>query len=148
MNPTIAKKFNNISFSIICVICVLLPLIFLPGNISGIGAVKGVVLYTGVLLAGTLWLVSQFIEGSIRVPRHRVLLGLLVWIGLVLISALASKNVSVSLWGRGFAMDSFATVLILGILSIGIHPRTTSISQTFPCFIFSIVVCVFPYFCT
>jgi cytochrome c-type biogenesis protein CcmH/NrfG len=108
-------KFNNISFSIIIGVCALLPLFFLPATISGLGAVKGVFLYIGVLLAFSFWLVAQFIEGNLRVPKHKALLALGAWVVLVLISALTSKNISVSLWGRGFSMDSFSTVLVLSM---------------------------------
>lgn len=108
-------RFNTISFSIITGMAALLPFFFLPATISGLGAVKGVLLYVGVFLAFSFWLVAQFLEGSLRIPRHRVLLGIALWIILALVSALASANVTVSLWGRGFATDSFATVLVLSL---------------------------------
>lgn len=108
-------KFNNISFGIIIGVCALLPIFFLPATVSGLGAVKGAFLYIGVFLAFSFWLVAQFIEGNLRVPKHRALLALGAWVLLVLISALSSKNISVSLWGRGFSMDSFSTVLVLSM---------------------------------
>lgn len=108
-------RFNTISFTIITGMAALLPFFFLPATISGLGAVKGVLLYAGVFLAFSFWLVAQFLEGSLRIPRHRVLLGIALWIILALVSALASANVTVSLWGRGFATDSFATVLVLSL---------------------------------
>jgi len=44
-------KFNNISFSIITGLCVLLPFFFLPATIGGLGATKSVILYIGVFMA-------------------------------------------------------------------------------------------------
>ncbi len=85
----------------------------MPG--VGLAAIKGVILYGGVFLAFACWLLAQFVAGSITIPRGRVWLVLLVWVVLALVSALFSQNAGVSLWGRGFALDSFATVLVLGI---------------------------------
>lgn len=110
-------KFNNISFTIIATVCALLPIFFLPGTISGLGAVKGVLLYVGVFFAFSLWLIAQFIEGTLRIPRHRVFGALVAWVLFVLVSSLMSQNVSVALWGRGFALDSFVTVLVFGLFA-------------------------------
>jgi tetratricopeptide (TPR) repeat protein len=110
-------KFNNTSFTIITIICFLLPVFFLPATISGLGAVKGVLLYVGVFSAFSCWLIAQFIQGSFAIPKGKALLALAAWVVLALASALASQNVSVSLWGRGFAVDSFATVLILSLFA-------------------------------
>lgn len=110
-------KFNAISFSIIVVVCALMPFLFLPGNWGGLGAVKGVFLYVGVFVAFSFWLLAQFVDGSLSVPKHRVFLLLGVWVVFSLVSALTSKNVAVSLWGRGFPIDSFATVLVLAMFA-------------------------------
>ena len=108
-------KFTNTSFIIILVLCAVLPFFFLPASIGGLGAIKGVVLYSFVFLAFSLWLVAQFIDGSLKFPRHKALIALGAWVGLSLVSALASQNIAVSLWGRGFVIDSFATTLVFGI---------------------------------
>jgi tetratricopeptide (TPR) repeat protein len=110
-------KFNNISFTIILGICALLPFFFLPATVGGLGSVKGVLLYVGVFLAFSFWLVAQFVEGTLRIPKHSVIVALGAWVLLSLISALVSTNVTVSLWGRGFAIDSFATVLVLSLFA-------------------------------
>lgn len=117
MYQKIVTKFNNISFTIITGICALLPLFFLPDTISGLGAVKGAVLYIGVLLAFSFWVVAQFIEGNLRVARNSVLAALGVWIVFSLVSALTSNNTTLSLWGRGFVIDSFSTILMLGLFA-------------------------------
>ncbi|GEM_PF-1609168 len=110
-------KFNNISFSIITGLCVLLPFFFLPATIGGLGATKSVILYIGVFMAFSLWLVAQFLEGSFKIPKHWAFLALGGWVLFSLVSALTSSNTSVSLWGRGFAVDSFATVLVIGLFT-------------------------------
>src|ERR1700733_11143214 len=117
MYQKIAAKFTNVSFTIILVLCALLPFVFAPAQLAGLGAVKGVILYIAVFLAFSLWLVSQFVEGTLHVPRHRAILALGGLVVLSLISALASKNVTVSLWGRGFVVDSFASVLVLSLFA-------------------------------
>lgn len=95
----------------------LLPFVFLPVSVGGILALKGAVFYTGTFLAVSAWFVGQFIAGSITVPKSKTLLILAGWVVLSFIAALFSKNVSVSLWGRGFALDSFVTVLTLGLFA-------------------------------
>ncbi len=117
MHQKIIEKFNTISFTIIAVLVGLLPFMFLPATIGGLGAAKGVLLYVGVFLAFSLWLVAQFVEGTFRVSRNPIMIALGAWLLLSLVSALTSANVSVSLWGRGFAMDSFATVLVLSLFT-------------------------------
>lgn len=117
MHQKIIEKFTTISFTIIAVLAGLLPFMFLPTTVGGLGAAKGVLLYVGVFLAFSLWLVAQFVEGTFRISRNPILIAMGGWLILSLISALTSKNVSVSLWGRGFAMDSFATVLVLSLFT-------------------------------
>ncbi|MEK7227782.1 MAG: hypothetical protein AAB681_00300, partial [Patescibacteria group bacterium] len=115
MYQKIVAKFNTISFTIIAGLCALLPLIFLPASIGGGGMVKGFILYIGVFIAVSLWLIGQFVEGSLKVPKSPALLALGVWVVLSLVSALTSVNPAVSLWGRGFVFDSFSTTLVLSL---------------------------------
>jgi tetratricopeptide (TPR) repeat protein len=117
MYQRFVEKFNNISFTIILGICTLLPILFLPAQVSSLTAVKGVVLYAGVLIAFSCWLVAQFINGSIQIPRHKVLFTLVALIICSLVSAFASVNTKLSLWGRGFVLDSFITILILSLFT-------------------------------
>src|SRR6266403_1666637 len=107
------RKFNTISFNIITGLCALLPLFFLPATISGQGATKALLLYMAVLMAFSLWLVAQFLAGSFKIQKHWAFLALIAWAALALVSALVSPVTAVSLWGRGFALDSFATVLVV-----------------------------------
>ncbi len=113
---TIAR-FNTIAFTIITIICAVLPFFFLPASLGGLGAVKGIVLYSGVFLAFSFWLVAQFLDGSVKLPKHRALLALGLWVVFALISALSSANSTLSLWGRGFVVDSFATVLVFALFT-------------------------------
>lgn len=117
MYQSFTKRFSSISFSIVTALAVLLPLFFLPDTLGGLGAVKGFILYIGVFLAASFWLLAQFVQGSLTFPKHKAFLALVLWVVLVLASALASANMRVSLWGRGFALDSFATILSLGLLT-------------------------------
>ena len=117
MYQSFINKFNNISFTIITVLCALLPVFFLPTNWGGVGAVKGVLLYGGVFIASSFWLLAQFVGGSLKVPKHRIFVWMGIWVGIALVSALVSHNASVSLWGRGFVVDSFATVLVLALFT-------------------------------
>lgn len=115
MYQKIVAKFNAISFTIIAGLCALLPLVFLPASIGGSGMVKGMILYVGVFVAVSLWLIGQFVEGSLKIPKSPALLALGAWVALSLVSALTSVNPAVSLWGRGFVFDSFSTTLVLSL---------------------------------
>lgn len=115
MYQNIITKFKNISFIIIAGLCALIPLVFLPATAGGASMVKGFVLFIGVFLAISLWLIAQFVEGSLKIPKSPAMLALASWVVLSLVSALTSVNVAVSLWGRGFAFDSFATTLVLSL---------------------------------
>ncbi|MBP6904902.1 MAG: tetratricopeptide repeat protein [Candidatus Pacebacteria bacterium] len=110
-------RFNTISFVTILVVCALLPLFFLPATWGGIGAIKGVLLYGGVFVAFSFWILAQFVAGSLSFPKHKAFIALGAWVVFALVSALTSQNVTVSLWGRGFVVDSFATVLALALLT-------------------------------
>lgn len=117
MYQNTVRKFTLISFSIITGLCALLPFFFLPATLSGLGATKSVLLYVAVFLAFSFWLVAQFLEGTFKVPSHRALLAIGLWVLFAFISALTSRNVGLSLWGRGFAVDSFVTVLVIGLFT-------------------------------
>jgi hypothetical protein len=117
MYQSFINKFNAISFTIILVICALLPIFFLPTNWGGVGSVKGVLLYGGVFVAFSFWLLAQFVGGSLKIPKHHIFAWMAAWLVLSLASALFSQNSTVSLWGRGFAVDSFATVLVLTLFT-------------------------------
>lgn len=113
MYQSFINKFTTISFTILTVVCALLPIFFLPTSWGGATAVKGVLLYISVFVAFSFWLLAQFVSGSLKLPRHRIYIWIAAWLVLSLVSALVSANSSVSLWGRGFAIDSFATTLVV-----------------------------------
>lgn len=117
MYHNLSARLHAISFTIITFLCALLPLFLLPASFGGIGATKGVVLYTGVLLSFSLWIVSQFINGNLKLLKNWVFLLLGGFVLFSLISALASGNTSLALWGRGFSIDSFASVAILSLFA-------------------------------
>jgi tetratricopeptide (TPR) repeat protein len=142
---TIAR-FNTIAFTIITIICAVLPFFFLPATLGGIGAVKGVVLYGGVFLAFSFWLVAQFLDGSIKVPRNRALLAVGLWVVFSLISALLSTNSTLSLWGRGFVIDSFATVLVLALFAFMIASFAREQRKLIKLFLAAFVGSVFTVF--
>ncbi|HWC57360.1 MAG TPA: tetratricopeptide repeat protein [Candidatus Paceibacterota bacterium] len=117
MHQKFIAKFTAISFTIILIICALCPLFFLPSTWGGVGAVKGILLYGGVFLAVAFWLLAQFVGGTLKLPRHAITALLGAWVVLSLVSAFFSANRTVSLWGRGFSMDSFAAVLVLSLFT-------------------------------
>lgn len=114
MYKAVIKRSTTLSFYLIVGLCAVIPFVTLGGSV-GIGSVKGVVLYTLVLVASILWVLGRFFAGSLEFPRHRLFALLGGWVVVTSISAIASANRTISLWGRGFAMDSVATVLVLAL---------------------------------
>ncbi len=117
MYQKFTAKFNSIAFTSILALCALIPLFFMPGTWSGLASVKGLILYVGVFIGFSFWLLSQFVDGTLALPRHKAFLALGGWVLFALLSALFSANVRVSLFGRGFVIDSFATTLVLALLT-------------------------------
>ncbi|HSE56723.1 MAG TPA: hypothetical protein VLB02_01415, partial [Candidatus Paceibacterota bacterium] len=117
MQNPVALRFYNVSFVLLLCTCALLPLLFLPATIGSFAAVKYTLLSLGVLLTGTTWIISQFVEGTMQFPRHRALLGLFIVAALSFLSSLFSPNVPVSLWGNIFNFDSFSTIAILALFA-------------------------------
>ncbi len=117
MQNHIALRFYNASFTILLVTCALLPLLFVPASIGAFAAVKYAFLYIGVLLSLTTWIISQFVEGTMQFPKHWVLFILALVAALSLLSSFFSPNVALSLWGKIFSFDSFATIAILALFA-------------------------------
>jgi len=116
MQKPLAVSFEKISFSVLLGTLALLPFIFLPDAIAGMGAVKGVVLYVGVLISAVCWLIAAFIEGSFSYIRSWIFGTMVLAILFSGTSALLSANTHVSLWARGFSIDSVASVILFGVL--------------------------------
>lgn len=107
---------HGISFWTVVLLVALIPVFFLPASWGGVVAVKSILLYSGVFVAMLAWLVAQFLQGSIVVPNNKTVLLIGVWVTTVVISAFASANSAVSLWGRGFSTDSWIGILALALL--------------------------------
>ncbi len=117
MQNKTALKFHNTSFFVLLAVCCLMPIMFLPSTWAALGAVKGVVLSVGAFLAFGFWLIAQFIEGSIKIPKSKTLALLGGWAVFSFASALLSVNSSLSLWGRGFSSDSLVTTVSLVVIT-------------------------------
>lgn len=104
MNSNIFDRFSLLS---LFVVVVLLPIFSLPFTNVPIEIAKGLLLVVGLTVSVVLWAMGRFFEGKIVLPKSWLLVsGLMVALA-VLLSALFSGTIPVSLFGVMFDLGSF-----------------------------------------
>jgi len=108
-------NWEFVSFLILCVLIVLLPVFLWPLGALPFSAGKAFFLYFAVSLAFFFWLLARLQKGEIKIPKSLLLLSaasvVIVW----LISSLFSSNVNLSLIGRGYELGTFSFFLFLSL---------------------------------
>ncbi len=108
--------FNKLSFTTILVTLFLSLFFFIPYVPVTLEASKGFLISIGMTLALFFWLIARLGEGKFSVPKDRIIL----FAGLIplvfLISSFFSSSLYVSLFGSGFEMGTFGSMLVLFIL--------------------------------
>ena len=110
------KKYSvldKISFYSFLVTVFLLPFFFLPTFQFSIGVSKGLLLFVGMAISLFFWLFARLVDGKISIPKSLILISLNVLVFIILLSSVFSENRAISLWGQGFEIDSFITILVL-----------------------------------
>ena len=108
--------FNKLSFTTILATLFLSLLFFIPYVPVTLNASKGFLVSIGMTLALFFWLVARLGEGKFLIPKDRIILfsGLIPII--FLIASLFSSSKYVSLFGSGFELGTFGSMLVLFIL--------------------------------
>ena len=107
--------FNKLSFVTLLVTIFGVLFFFIPYIPVTLEASKGFLLSIGATLSLFFWLIARLGEGKFSLPKDRLILlaGLIPLVFLV--SSFFSSSIYVSLFGSGFEIGTFGTILILFI---------------------------------
>jgi tetratricopeptide (TPR) repeat protein len=108
--------FNKLSFVTLLATVFLSLFFFIPYTPVSLEASKGFLVSVGMTLSLFFWLIACLVEGKFSIPRDRLIL----FAGLIpivfLISSFFSSSLYVSLFGTGFEIGTFGSMLVLFIL--------------------------------
>jgi hypothetical protein len=99
--------FDRLSFLSLFLVVVLLPLFCLPFTNIPIETSKGLLLVLGLAACVVFWAIARFSDGKIVFPKSWLILSGFGVVLVVLLSALFSPNLQVSLFGTMFDIGSF-----------------------------------------
>ncbi len=103
----LSNILDRISFWSLFVVIVLLPIFFLPFTQIPVETSKGLLLVMGLVISIIFWIAARFSDGKITVPKSWLLLSAFGVLLVVLVSALFSPNLKVSLFGTMLDVGSF-----------------------------------------
>jgi cytochrome c-type biogenesis protein CcmH/NrfG len=108
--------FNRLSFVILMATIFLSLFFFIPYVPVTLEASKGFLISVGVTLSLFFWLISRLGDGKFVVPKDKLILFALAIPLVFLISSFFSSSLYVSLFGSGFEVGTFGSMLVLFIL--------------------------------
>lgn len=108
--------FNKLSFFILLVTLFLSIFFFIPYSPVTLEASKGFLISIGATLSIFFWFISRLGEGKFVIPKDKLLLFAMAIPLVFLISSFFSSSLYVSLFGSGFEVGTFGSMLILFIL--------------------------------
>ena len=108
--------FNKLSFVILLFTIFLSLFFFIPYTPVTLEACKGFLLSVGTTLSVFFWLIARLGEGKFTIPKDRLIL----FAGMIplvfLISSFFSSSLYISLFGSGFEMGTFGSMLIMYVI--------------------------------
>ncbi len=107
--------FNSLSFYILTGTFFLSFFFFIPYLSVSIEAAKGFIISIGVTLSIFFWLMARLVDGKFVIPKDRIILFAGIIPLVFLIASLFSSSLYLSLFGQGFEIGTFGTMLILFI---------------------------------
>jgi cytochrome c-type biogenesis protein CcmH/NrfG len=110
------RFFNRLSFVTLFATVFGSLFFFIPFIPVTLEASKGFLLSVGMTLSVFFWLIARLGEGKFSVPKDRIILfaGLIPLVFFV--ASLFSSSLYISLFGRGFEIGTFGSMLVLFIL--------------------------------
>ncbi len=108
--------FNKLSFITLLSTLFLSLFFFIPYVPVTLEASKGFLLSIGTTLAVFFWLIARLGEGKFTVPKDRLILSAAIIPVVFLIASLFSSSLYISLFGNGFEMGTFGSMLILFVI--------------------------------
>ena len=108
-----ASKLSNISFWILFVTAILLPVFFIPGGILSLSFSKSLLVFTGISLALILLFLHVFKSGKFVLPKTSLSLSVLLVLISFFLSAAFSENFERGAFGYGFEIGTFSFIFLL-----------------------------------
>ena len=108
--------FNRLSFVILLFTLFLSLFFFIPYTPVTLEASKGFLLSVGTTLSVFFWLVARLGEGKFTIPKDRLILFAGIIPLVFLVSSFFSSSLYVSLFGSGFEMGTFGSILIMYLI--------------------------------
>lgn len=116
MESKTVEFFNKLSFTTLLGTIFLSLFFFIPFIPVTLDASKGFLVSVGMTLAVFFWLIARLGEGKFSIPKDKIILfGALIPI-VFLCASLFSSSKYISLFGSGFEMGTFGSMLILFLL--------------------------------
>lgn len=113
MEPKKVEFFNKLSFSTLLTTIFLSLFFFIPFVPVSLPASKGFLVSIGVTLSLFFWLIARLGEGKFLIPKDRLILFAGIIPLIFLISSFFSSSLYISLFGNGFEIGTFGSMLIL-----------------------------------
>lgn len=110
-------SFEKISVLFFYALAFLLPIFALPVAVSPIVSSKAVLFYGCVVLATFFWLLARLQNGTLKIPKSILFLSLAGVVVVSLFSSLFSKNISASLLGKFYDLDTFSVIAFAALTS-------------------------------
>lgn len=108
-------NWENVSQYIMLALVFFLPIFALPFSEMTLGLSKSLLLNVLIIAAAVFYLISILQKGAVKIPKSFALLALVAVLIVNFASTLLSKNVSVSLFGTGSEVGTFASFLVLSV---------------------------------
>ncbi len=108
--------FNKLSFTTLLGTLFLSLFFFIPYTPVTLDASKGFLISVGATLALFFWLIARLGEGKFSIPKDKIILYALAIPVVFLFSSFFSSSKYVSLFGSGFELGTFGSMLVLFII--------------------------------
>ena len=142
--------FNSLSFITFISTLFVSIFFFIPFVPINLSASKGFLIFIGITLSVFFWLISRLGEGKFTVPKDRIILFAGIIPLVFLISSFFSPSLYLSLFGNGFEVGTFGSILIMSCIFFlsSIHFQKEKNIWIFfgSLFISSIIVLIFELF--
>lgn len=116
MEPKKIIFFNKLSFLTLLMTFFVSLFFFIPFSPITLEASKGFLISIGATLSLFFWLIARLGEGKFKIPKDRLILFGAIIPVVFLISSLFSSSLYNSLFGAGFEVGTFGSMLILFII--------------------------------
>ncbi len=108
--------FNKLSFVTLLFTLFALLFFFIPYTPVTLGASKGFLLSVGATLSLFFWLISRLGDGKFVIPKDKLILFAAAIPLVFLIASFFSSSMYISLFGSGFEVGTFGSMLVLFII--------------------------------